>query len=72
MDPLDPADADTDLDGDGLSNLEEFLLGTDIDNPDTDGDGISDGVEVANGRNPLVNEKAVSAAIQSILLDEEE
>jgi hypothetical protein len=30
MDRLNPADAAQDLDGDGLSNLEEFLLGSDI------------------------------------------
>jgi len=31
-----------DFDGDGLTNLEEYLLGTDPTNSDTDGDGISD------------------------------
>jgi len=35
-----------DNDLDGLSNLEEHELGTDPDNPDTDGDGVSDGDEV--------------------------
>ena len=43
--------ADRDLDG--LSDDEEALLGTDPDNPDTDGDGILDGAEVANGLDPL-------------------
>ncbi len=33
-------------DGDGLTNAEEATLGTDPDNPDTDGDGLSDGDEV--------------------------
>lgn len=33
-------------DSDGLTNLEEFQHGTDPNNPDTDGDGISDGDEV--------------------------
>lgn len=71
LDSLDPADAAADLDADGLSNLEEFLHGTDIDNPDSDGDGVSDGQEVANGRNPLVNEKAIMGGVQTILLDDE-
>jgi hypothetical protein len=31
-----------DFDGDGLTNREEYLLGTDPSNSDTDGDGISD------------------------------
>ncbi|SFB02808.1 hypothetical protein SAMN04488072_105230, partial [Lentibacillus halodurans] len=35
--------ADTDSDGDGLTDEEENEAGTDPENPDTDGDGISDG-----------------------------
>lgn len=42
-----------DPDGDGLSNEEEEALGTDPQNPDSDGDTILDGVEVADGTNPL-------------------
>jgi serine/threonine protein kinase len=38
--------AEGDDDGDGLSNLKETTLGTDPNNPDTDGDGLSDGLEV--------------------------
>jgi MYXO-CTERM domain-containing protein len=41
--------ADFDADGDGLSNLEEEAIGTDPDNPDTDGDGIRDGTEWRGG-----------------------
>jgi hypothetical protein len=37
---------DGDRDEDGLTNERELGLGTDIDNPDTDGDGLDDGVEV--------------------------
>ncbi|MFA7368854.1 MAG: choice-of-anchor Q domain-containing protein, partial [Kiritimatiellales bacterium] len=44
---------DGDADGDGLSNAEELLLGTDPLNPDTDGDTMPDGWEVANGFDPL-------------------
>ncbi len=40
----------TDTDGDGLLDIHEFLLtGTDFDNPDTDGDGTSDGDEDFDG-----------------------
>jgi len=53
LDPNNPADALTDLDNDGLSNLEEFRHGTDIHKPDTDGDGLLDGDEVARGTDPL-------------------
>jgi len=43
-----------DRDHDGLSDWEEtHIYGTDPDDPDTDGDGVSDGDEVFLGRNPL-------------------
>jgi len=42
-----------DPDGDGLTNYEELLVyGTDPDNPDTDGDGSSDGQEKSEGSDP--------------------
>ena len=46
LNPNDPSDAILDLDHDGLTNLREYQLGTDLRNPDTDGDGINDGDEV--------------------------
>jgi len=43
-----------DTDADGLSNDDEInIYGTDPTNPDTDGDGLNDGAEVALGTNPL-------------------
>ena len=56
--PLDPCSPNVnagpcDQDEDGLTNSEEISLGTDPTNPDTDGDGISDGLEVENGSSPL-------------------
>ena len=55
--PLDFDDDDTtdlDQDGDGLTDGQEFVLGTDELNPDTDGDGLDDGHEVNNlTSNPL-------------------
>ena len=51
--PLDPSDAGQDADHDGLTNLQEYQLGTNPHNPDTDGDGVPDGQEVKMGTNPL-------------------
>lgn len=54
LDFTDPSDATQDFDLDGLTNLEEFALGTDIFSPDTDGDGLLDGDELTLGANPLL------------------
>lgn len=55
LDPNNPADAMDDPDEDGLSNLEEFQLGTDPLAGDTDGDDLLDGEEVNQvGTNPLL------------------
>jgi len=53
MDPLQAADAATDVDFDGLTALDEFRRGTNPNNPDTDNDTLPDGKEVAMGTNPL-------------------
>ncbi|MDT8392055.1 MAG: LamG-like jellyroll fold domain-containing protein [Lentisphaeria bacterium] len=46
------ADAALDIDGDGLTNLEEFQADTDPNRMDTDFDGLSDAWEIAHGLNP--------------------
>ena len=52
LDPELAADAEEDLDNDGLTNLEEYELRTKPDNKDTDGDGLEDGEEKIAGLNP--------------------
>jgi uncharacterized protein (TIGR03382 family) len=57
-DPLDPSDdvptGPVDTDGDGLTDDEEAVLGTDPNDPDTDDDGLNDGEEVqTHGTDPL-------------------
>ncbi len=43
---------DCDIDGDGLTNAQEVILGTNPTVADTDGDGVDDGVEVGDVNNP--------------------
>ncbi|MBI3181738.1 MAG: VWA domain-containing protein [Myxococcales bacterium] len=46
-------DGDLDPDADGLTSFEESRLGTDPKSPDTDRDGVPDGVELCFGLEPL-------------------
>ena len=46
LDPTDPNDAKSDPDGDQLTNLQEFIHGTDPNNFDSDNGGCDDGWEV--------------------------
>ncbi|MFA5050562.1 MAG: thrombospondin type 3 repeat-containing protein [Patescibacteria group bacterium] len=52
-----------DSDQDSLTDTEETIYRTSVNNPDTDGDGISDGQEIANLTDPLqTGENKLSAA----------
>ncbi len=48
LDPQDDSDASLDGDSDNLTNVQEYNLGTNPLQTDSDGDGIDDGVEDAN------------------------
>ncbi|MCP4993628.1 MAG: hypothetical protein GY934_07570, partial [Gammaproteobacteria bacterium] len=54
LDPNDPVDAFEDADGDGLSALDEYQAGTEVNNTDTDGDDISDGEEAIEGNDGFI------------------
>lgn len=45
-------DGDEDEDNDGLTNLQEVILGTDLDKVDTDSDGLTDSEEGIEGTDP--------------------
>jgi hypothetical protein len=46
-------DGAEDIDGDGLTNIDEQRLRTNATNADSDSDGVSDGAEVSRGTDPL-------------------
>ena len=56
MNPASAVDAMEDFDSDGLTNLEEFQLGTGLRVADTDTDGLKDGDERGRGTNPLLRD----------------
>jgi hypothetical protein len=79
FDPLDPkkpatpcGSPGTDSDGDGLMDCEEEFLGTLSGNVDTDGDFLSDLVEVRNGMNPLLPADAFGDINRDGILNEAE
>ena len=65
------SDCDVDIDLDGLLDGIELILGTDPNNPDTDGDGIEDGVEVGEDmENPLdEDDDGIIDALDSNVID---
>lgn len=71
LDPFDPVDAVADLDGDGLNNLAEYRMQTQLNGSDSDTDGYTDGQEVRIGRNPLVDEGVVVRMLNAILLEDQ-
>lgn len=48
-----------DSDGDTIADCDEREDGLDPENPDTDGDGLNDGLELQFGTNPLENDLAI-------------
>jgi len=49
-------DGKADPEKDGLTNAEEFELGTSPNSPDSDGDGLNDGAEKVAGTNPAARD----------------
>jgi hypothetical protein len=63
-------DASLDSDGDGLTNLEEYLRGTDPFNPDTDGDGILDGEDRETDSDSQGGVRTLSPGVYILAADE--
>jgi hypothetical protein len=62
----DAADGVMDLDGDGLSNVEEYNRGTDPSETDTDGDGLSDSAETeTDPRNPDTDSDGLKDGVET-------
>ncbi len=59
--------APVDTDHDGLVDEQEVKFKTDINNPDTDGDGYVDGLEIARAFDPLSKEP--KKLVKNILID---
>ena len=62
---IDPEDANSDTDGDGLTDLQENQTGTDPLKQDTDGDGINDGEDDST----TLNNYAKRVDIDSVYVD---
>ena len=54
LNPNNAADGLEDRDSDGLSNRDEVAAGSNLSNPDTDGDGIMDGEEARAGADGFI------------------
>lgn len=61
LDPTNSSDGERDPDGDGLTNLQEYLGMTDPLSADTDGDGMPDGYENDMGLDPTVADSDLDA-----------
>jgi len=56
LNPSDPSDGNNDDDGDGLTNGQEYVFGSDGTKEDTDEDGLNDGEEWQHGSDPNVTD----------------
>ncbi len=72
-----PPEDPTDSDDDQLVDIVEHIIGTSAENPDTDGDMLTDGFEVSEGLNPLgdfanttgiINTLEIGSGINDILV----
>ena len=55
-----------DTDGDGLADLSEWIVGSDPQNPDSDADGVPDGVELIEGRSIIATDLERTGIVASL------
>ena len=72
LNPTNPADAEGNNDGDGLTNYWEYVNLTQPTNRDTDGDGILDDIEVRYGFDPVRADEHVRDADADGITDADE
>ncbi|WP_159435086.1 cadherin domain-containing protein [Rubritalea squalenifaciens] len=64
---IEAKDGSGDTDSDGVSDLSEFIVGTDPNSTDSDSDGFSDSLEIAMSTDPTDGQSTPNASLQGLV-----